>query len=131
MTWTLFFTMWLVASVSATLGWVFRAGIENSRIQLEDEMTMNEKLLKDKAVEVMSRRIEALERDKRDLQELFSTQFDRSDEMARDHRRMKWLEGHPTMIDYFEGYWYHGDSIRFSSFREVIDAAMKESKGKT
>jgi len=38
MTWTLFFTIWLVASVSATLGWVFRAGIENSRIQLEDDL---------------------------------------------------------------------------------------------
>ncbi len=34
MTWTLFFTMWLVASVSATLGWVFRAGIENSKNRL-------------------------------------------------------------------------------------------------
>ena len=45
-----------------------------------DEISMIE------AVEVMSRRIEALERDKRELQELFSTQFDRSDEMARDHR---------------------------------------------
>jgi len=89
---------------------------------LRDEIKMVE------AVEIMSRRIEVLERDKRELQELFSTQFDRSDEMARDHRRMKWLEGHPTMIDYFEGYWYFGDSIRFSSFRVVIDAAMKAPK---
>lgn len=94
------------------------------------------KLLRDEiplieAVEVMSRRIEALERDKSELQELFSTQFARSDEMARDHRRMNWLENHPSMIDHFEGYWYYGDNAnRFNGFREVIDAAMKASKAK-
>jgi hypothetical protein len=94
---------------------------------LRDEIPLIEAF---KAVEVMSRRIEALERDKSELQELFSTQFARSDATARDHRRMNWLENNPSMIDYFEGYWYHGDNAnRFDSFREVIDAAMKAKGG--
>ncbi len=87
---------------------------------LRDEISLIE------SVEVMSRRIEALERDKSELQDLMSTQFARSDATARDHRRMNWLENHPDMIDHFEGYWYYGDNNnRFDSFREVIDAAMK------
>jgi hypothetical protein len=132
----------LVASVSATLGWVFRSGMENNKIQLRDELTMTEKLLSDKADQLfqlaekiearMGRRIKALERDKRELQDLFTTQFHRTDETARDHRRMNWLENNPSMIDHFEGYWYYGDNAnRFNSFREVIDAAMKAPKGNT
>jgi hypothetical protein len=36
------------------------------------------------------------------------------------------------MIDHFEGYWYYDESEkRMNSFREAIDAAMKDSKGKT
>ena len=81
-------------------------------------------------IDVMSRRIETLEKDKLALQILITTQFETDESKSRDHRRLNWLEGHPDMIDYFEGYWYHGDSAtRFTSFREVIDAAMKESKG--
>jgi len=90
---------------------------------LRDEITMVE------AVEVMSRRIEVLEKDKHDLQDLLTKQFDRGKRKERDHRRLNWLENHPSMIDYFEGYWYHGDNAnRFDSFREVIDAAMRGFK---
>jgi hypothetical protein len=93
---------------------------------LRDEITMVE------AVEVMSRRIEVLEKDKHDLQDLLTKQFDRGKRKERDHRRLNWLEGHPDMIDHFEGYWYYGDNAnRFDSFREVIDAAMRGFKGKT
>jgi hypothetical protein len=93
---------------------------------LRDEIKMVE------AVEMMSRRIEVLERDKRELQDLFTTQFHRTDATARDHRRMNWLENNPDMIDYFEGYWYYGDNAaRFKAFRDVIDAAMKAPKGNT
>ncbi len=85
----------------------------------------------EKQTEAMSIRIEALEKDKRDLQDLLTKQFDRGKQKERDHRRMNWLENHPSMIDYFEGYWFYGENAnRFNSFREVIDAAMKESKGK-
>ena len=87
---------------------------------LRDEIDMVE------AVEKLSRRIEVLVRDKHELQELLSQQYDRMKRKERDHRRLNWLEGHPSMIDHFEGYWYHGDSsVQFKSFREVIDAAMK------
>jgi len=93
---------------------------------LRDEIKMVE------AVEIMSRRIEVLEKDKHDLQDLLTKQFDRGKRKERDHRRMNWLENNPSMIDHFEGYWYYGDNAnRFNSFREVIDAAMKGSKGKT
>ena len=93
---------------------------------LRDEIKMVE------AVEMMSRRIEVLEKDKHDLQDLLTKQFDRGKRKERDHRRMNWLENNPSMIDHFEGYWYYGDNAnRFNSFREVIDAAMKGSKGKT
>jgi hypothetical protein len=93
---------------------------------LRDEIKMVE------AVEMMSRRIEVLEKDKHDLQDLLTKQFDRGKRKERDHRRMNWLENNPSMIDHFEGYWYYGDNEnRFNSFREVIDAAMKGSKGKT
>lgn len=93
---------------------------------LRDEIKMVE------AVEIMSRRIEVLEKDKYDLQDLLTKQFDRGKRKERDHRRMNWLENNPSMIDHFEGYWYYGDNAnRFNSFREVIDAAMKGSKGKT
>jgi hypothetical protein len=94
---------------------------------LRDELKMVE------VVEVMSRRIEALEKDKLDLQVLATTQFDRMKRKERDHRRLNWLENHPSMIDHFEGYWYYvgRENRRMNSFREAIDAAMKDSKGKT
>ena len=50
---------------------------------LRDEISLIE------AVEVLSRRIEVLERDKYELQGLFTTQFHRTDLMARDHRRLQ------------------------------------------
>lgn len=88
---------------------------------LRDEISLIE------AVEVLSRRIEVLERDKYELQGLFTTQFHRTDLMARDHRRLQWLEDHPAMIDHFDGYWWFSDVIgkRFDTLRDVIDWAMK------
>tara|TARA_R110000751_G_C13692589_1_gene472515 strand:- start:23 stop:322 length:300 start_codon:yes stop_codon:yes gene_type:complete len=93
---------------------------------LRDEISLVE------AVDVMSRRIEVLERDKHELQDLLTKQFDRGKRKERDHRRLNWLEGHPAMIDYFEGYWFYAESDkREISIRGAIDAAMKASNTKS
>jgi hypothetical protein len=78
------------------------------------------------AVEVMSRRIEALEKDKLELQILATTQFERDNIMSRDNQRLTWLERNPVMIDYYQDYWYLHDSTRpHSTLREAIDEIMK------